>query len=285
MMNRARLSLSLIMLCLVAAGCSEAAAPEQAEQVAAANPQQPSLAELADGDHRSEANKARNRYRHPVETLQWYGLEPDMTVVEIWPSGGWYAEIIAPYVADQGQYVAAVFNLDSALPFKETRAGRLQKRFADNPELYGQPRFVELSPPDSNKIGPPGSADMVLTFRNLHNWMSRGTTDAMFRSFYEVLKPGGILGVVEHRANTDEPQDPKAESGYVRQDYTIALAEKAGFELLDSTEINANPQDSADHPEGVWTLPPSLRLGEEDREKYLAIGESDRMTLKFVKPE
>ena len=138
---------------------------------------------------------------------------------------------------------------------------------------------------DRHDIAPPGSADLVVTFRNIHNWMARGEAEAAFRSFYKALKPGGVLGVEEHRGRTDQPQDPAAKSGYVRQDYAIALAEGAGFKFVASSEVNANPKDTKDYPAGVWTLPPTLRLGDRDRAKYEAIGESDRFVLKFVKPD
>jgi len=243
-----------------------------------------SLSELVNGDHRSEQNKDRNRYRHPVETLQWMGLKPDMTVVEVWPSGGWYAEIIAPYVADRGQYIAAVRDKSSWVPFRTTSAEALRKRMKENAELYGDPKFTELRTPAVTRIAEPGSVDMVLTFRNVHNWMADGNAPAYFDAFYEALKPGGILGVVQHRDDSVEmQQDPRAPSGYVKTQYVIDLAMTAGFEVIGESEINANPKDGHDHPEGVWTLPPALALGEERREKYLEIGESDRMTLKFVK--
>lgn len=243
------------------------------------------LATLATGEHRSPAHIERNRYRHPVATLEWLGLEPDMTVIEIWPSGGWYAEIIAPYVADRGQYYGAVGSLGNWWwPFGQSRGEQLRARMAADPDLYGSPKFTVLGGPGAT-IAPPGSADAVLSFRNVHNWMHEGEAPAFFDAFYRALRPGGLLGVVEHRADSDAPQDPRAQSGYVREDYVIRLAEGAGFEFVAASEINANPADDHDHPGGVWTLPPSLTLGERDRDKYLAIGESDRMTLKFRKPK
>jgi len=150
--------------------------------------------------------------------------------------------------------------------------------------LYGKVKITVLAPPDKTAIAPAGSADMVLTFRNIHNWMAAGTADQVFAAMFAALKPGGVLGVVEHRGNPAVPQDPKAKSGYVNQDYAIRLAEKAGFKFVEGSEINANPRDTKDHPKGVWTLPPTFALEDEDRAKYLAIGESDRFTLKFVKP-
>lgn len=226
------------------------------------------------GSQRSDAEKARDQYRHPLETLTWFGVKDDMTVVEIWPGGGWYTAILAPFLKDKGQYYAAVF--ENAQPLKD--------KLAANPELYSKVTLTELIPPTKTDIAPAGSADMVLTFRNVHNWMGRGYAKEAFKAMYQALKPGGILGIVEHRGNPAVPQDPKAASGYVNEDYVIKLAEGAGFQLVGRTEVNANPKDTKDYPQGVWTLPPVLRLKEVDREKYVAIGESDRMTLKFVKP-
>jgi predicted methyltransferase len=226
------------------------------------------------GSQRTEAEKARDQYRHPLETLTWFGIKDDMTVVEIWPGGGWYTAILAPVLKDKGLYYGAVF--ENAQPLKD--------KLAANPELYGKVTLTELIPPAKTDIAPAGSADMVLTFRNVHNWMGRGFAEEVFKAMYQALKPGGILGVVEHRGNPAVPQDPKAASGYVNEDYVIKLAEGAGFQLVGRTEINANPKDTKDYPQGVWTLPPVLRLKDVDREKYVAIGESDRMTLKFVKP-
>lgn len=242
------------------------------------------LERIAAGEHRPAANKARDAYRHPIETLQWFGLRDDMTVVEISPGGGWYTEIIAPFVKGGGKYYAAGFDPESSVDFFRRGAQRFKKKLEAEPELYGEVVTTVLAPPDRLEIAPPGSADLVLTFRNVHNWMAAGTADDIFAAMYRALKPGGVLGVVEHRADPDQPLDHKAESGYVAEKQVIAFAQKAGFEFADRSEINANAKDTKDHPEGVWTLPPTLRLGAQDRERYLAIGESDRMTLKFVKP-
>jgi predicted methyltransferase len=236
------------------------------------------LRALADGAHRSPENRARNVYRHPVETLEFFGLKPNQTVVEVFPgTGGWYTEILAPYLREQDP--APGPSRDYMLKGIAAFADKLKAR----PDLYDRVKVTELGPA-RQEIAPDGSADLVLTFRNTHNWMMGGYADKAFVSFYRALKPGGVLGVVEHRGRTDQPQDPKAQSGYVREDTVIALAKAAGFVLDAKSEINANPRDTKDYPQGVWTLPPSLRLGEVDREKYLAIGESDRMTLRFVKP-
>lgn len=244
----------------------------------------PALQAAIDGDHRSAENKARDVYRHPAETLTWLGVEPDMTVVEIWPSRGWYTEILAPYLRDSGTLYLAGFDRASDRDYVKKLLKILDDKLAAAPEVYGTPVTTELAPPDKVEIAPAGSADMVLTFRNVHNWMTAGTADAVFAAMYAALKPGGVLGVVEHRGDPDVEQDPQAKSGYVTEAATVRMAEKAGFALVDSTEINANPKDTRDHSSGVWTLPPVLRLGDQDREKYLAIGESDRMTLKFRKP-
>ena len=243
------------------------------------------LKDILNGDHRTPEYKARDQYRHPVETLTFFGIQPDMTVVEITPGGGWYTEILAPLLKDHGTLYEAGADPDSSSRNARRAAARFKEKMDSNKAVYGNVKLTVLAPPDKTAIAPPGSADMVLTFRNIHNWMNDGYADDVFNAMYKALKPGGILGVVEHRGNPDIPQDPQARSGYVNQDYAIRLAEKAGFKLVASSEINANPKDTKDHPKGVWTLPPSLRLKDQDRDKYLSIGESDRFTLKFVKPE
>jgi predicted methyltransferase len=236
------------------------------------------------GDHRAEANRARDKYRHPKESLLFFGLRPDMVVAEISPGRGWYTEILAPVLHDRGQYYAAV----SAVTEKTPEA--LRKNDADYramlaaaPDLYGNVKLSVISPA-SRQVAPPGTADLVLTFRNVHNWAKAGTADAMFKAFHDALKSGGTLGVVEHRAKPDASFQQQIDSGYMIETYVIETAQKAGFKLVNKSEINANPRDTKDYPGGVWTLPPTLRNGEENREIYLAIGESDRMTLKFVKP-
>ncbi|HUI20389.1 MAG TPA: methyltransferase [Methylocella sp.] len=244
--------------------------------LAAAQTPDPALAALVDGPQRSEANKVRDRYRHPLEVLTFFGVKPDSNVVEIIPAkAGYWTEVLAPYLNDHGRYTAS--------GDRERDIAPLKARMAASPELYGKTIITEFNGGDQ-EIAPPGSADFVLTFRNIHDWMRDGTAEAAFRAFYKALKPGGILGLEDHRGRPDQPQDPQAKSGYVRQDYVIALAEKAGFKLAGSSEINANPKDTKDYPEGVWTLPPTYRLKDQDREKYAAIGESDRFVLKFVKP-
>lgn len=239
-------------------------------------------------DTRRDGNIPRDVYRNPKETLLFFGMKPEMTVVEIWPGGGWYTEIIAPFLKGHGTYYGAHFD-----PLSENRRyidalERFQSRFENHPEKFGHVVVSAFNPPEELLIAPEGSADMVLTFRNLHNWMRKGEDNmkAVSQAFFKALKPGGILGVVEHRVRpVDGEKTPDRHEGYVSQDYAIRLFETAGFVFEESSEINANPKDSTRHPKGVWTLPPSLRLGEQDREKYLAIGESDRMTLRFRKPE
>ena len=257
----------------------------QAVQAAAGHGEEaPAFATILAGDHRTAENKARDVYRHPVETLGFFGLKPDTTVVEIWPGGGWYTEIIAPYVRDKGKYIAAGFDPDSEIEFIRQAAARYQAKLAEHPELYDQVEPAVLMPPDKLDFVPPESVDLILTFRSIHNWMPRGNQDAMAAAMYKALKPGGVLGVVEHRGIPAVPQDLEAKTGYINQEFAIEIFEKAGFVLNGSSEINANPADTKDHPEGVWTLPPTLRLKEQGRETYLGIGESDRFTLRFIKP-
>jgi predicted methyltransferase len=265
---------AVVVLASVAWGAPAGAADDAAAELGA----------LVAGPQRSAANRVRDPYRHPAETLAFFGVRPNMTVVEIWPGGSvWWTEILAPYLRDAGKYYAA--GQEASLTSEEAVHNRelFAEKMAANPALYGKVIVTEFAG-DRHAIAPPGTADMVLTFRNVHNWMADGSADASFRAFYKALKPGGILGIEEHRGNPKQPQDPLAKSGYVREDTTIALAKKAGFKLLGKSEINANPKDTKDYSAGVWTLPPSYRLKDQDRAKYEAIGESDRYTMKFVKP-
>ena len=239
-----------------------------------------------DGSHRAPGNVVRNPYRHPRETLTFFRLKPSMTVVEIWPSGGWYTEILAPVLRDRGKYYAAGFALTAKRTpeWRKKMQREFQSKLAVRPDLYDRVVVTELSIPERADMAPAGSADMVLTFRNIHNWMKGDYASGMFEAMFDALKPGGVLGVVEHRAKKGTSRDQMVESGYVTEAHVKKLAEGAGFRFVDGSEVNANPKDTADHPVGVWTLPPTLRLGEKDRAKYLAIGESDRMTLRFTKP-
>lgn len=247
--------------------------------LAATAPQIPaSITSAVAASTRSPANVARDRYRHPAETLAFFGIRPTDTVVEAWPAGGWYTEILAPMTAKSGVYYAAG-------PWPTGLDG-VRKLQAANGSAHGKIRLAAFPATPGVPTVPAGSADVVLTFRNVHNWRFGGQdrAQAMFAEMYRMLKPGGTLGVVEHRL--PEARDAAAEekSGYMKTSSVIAFATSAGFRLVDRSEINANPKDTADWPEGVWTLPPSYRLKDVDRAKYAAIGESDRMTLKFVKP-
>jgi len=220
---------------------------------------------------------ARDAVRHPAEELAFFGLRPNASVVEIWPGGGYWTEILAPYLNAHGTFIAA-------LPpdGEEHEAAKFKAKFAGKPGY--ESLHIIAAAHETDDVAPPASADFVLTFRNVHNWMYDGSADQVFASFYKALKPGGILGVEEHRGLDTIPQDPKAENGYVRQDYVIAMAKRAGFELVASSEIDANPRDTKVYPKGVWTLPPTFELGSVDHAKYAAIGEADNMVLKFRKP-
>ena len=234
---------------------------------------------------RKPSEMARDTYRHPQETLSFFQIEADQTVVEIWPGGGWYTAILAPMLKDKGQLIAAHFPADSDVGyFKRSRAA-FDERFIKQSELYGDITVSVLAPPVLVELAEPGTADRVLTFRNVHNWMNREQEQTVFNAAYAALKPGGILGVAEHRAPESFTREQMIRSGYVSQEYVIALAKTAGFHLLGTSEINANPNDTKDYPYGVWSLPPTLRGGDDNREAMLAIGESDRMTVKFIKPE
>jgi len=243
------------------------------------------------GSHRSDANKARDRYRHPKETLAFFGFRPEMTVVEIWPGGGWYTEVLAPVLRERGTLYVAQYGSKPPFPYQQREMDTLAAKMRANPDLYRAvtPTALNLLT-NELAIAPPGSADLVLTFRNVHNWFEEGygppnAAELAFKAMFTALKPGGMLGVVDHRWPDPATEDPRAKSGYVSERRVIALAEAAGFELAGRSDVNRNPLDTHDYPEGVWTLPPDLALGERDRDKYLAIGESDRFTLKFVKPD
>jgi predicted methyltransferase len=235
------------------------------------------------GDQRTEVERARDPYRHPKATLLFFGIRPEMSVLEVWPEPGWYTEVLAPLLRDKGHYYAGVIQADPASPYITHRLEAFREKLAARPDIYGRVTVVTF-PLDGSDAVPPGTLDMVLTFRNIHNWMARGAADKAFATMYRALKPGGVLGVTEHRGNPALPQDPHAKSGYVNEDYAIKLIEAQGFKLVATSEVNANPKDTKDYPQGVWTLPPTYRLGDKDRDKYAAIGESDRFTLKFVKP-
>jgi predicted methyltransferase len=270
---------SLTLLLLMLAFFALASLIARAEQTPA---QDHRLEEIVTGDHRSQENKARDQFRNPLKTLTFFGIRSDMTVVEVYPGRGWYTEILAPYLKGSGTYYAAEHPGDPSYEAVQRSLEAFDQKMKAMPELYGEVQRTKLT--KDGDIAPPDSADLVVTFRNVHSWMGSGTENEAFAAMFRALKPGGVLGLVQHRADPKVPQDPRAGSGYVNEDYVIELAKKAGFELAKKSEINANPKDTKDYPKGVWTLPPSLRLGDEDRAKYLEIGESDRMTLKFMKP-
>ena len=239
--------------------------------------------------HRSEANRARDVYRNPQQTLVFFDVLPHQTVIEVTPGGGWYTEVLAPYLRTNGMLIAQVFDPTSgsnerAREYYTRSNAEYRAKLAAAPYLYDRVRVIE-SPINAPVLGAPASVDRVVTFRNVHNWTAAGTDAAMFKAFFDVLKPHGVLGVEEHRAAAGTDPAVGAKSGYIAESYVIKLATDAGFELTERSEINANPKDTRDYKKGVWTLPPVLRVPEgEDKAKYLAIGESDRMTLKFVKP-
>lgn len=228
-------------------------------------------AQVLAGPWRAPANAARDVYRHPQQTLSFFGLQADQAVLEITPGNGWYSELLAPLLHDHGQYIAAV-----------SAPGGLAQRFKDDPARFGNARLLRFDP-SAPVFGAPASVDRVLTFRNVHNWVIANNAPAYFAAFYAVLKPGGVLGVVDHRGPPGEPDAAIEQSGYLPSEYVIHLAEAAGFTLEGQSEVNANPKDTKDYPAGVWALPPTYKLGEQDRAKYAAIGESDRFTLRFVK--
>lgn len=266
----AGLSLALLLLAACAAPSTRQETTEDLTRILA-------------GSQRPEEDRARDAYRHPKQTLLFFGIRPEMRVLEVWPEPGWYTEILAPLLRDKGKYYAAVIAADPASPYNTKRLAAYRGELAAQPALYDRVQVVSL-PTDGGDVLPAGSLDMVVTFRNLHNWMAEGMASQVIATLYKALKPGGVLGIVEHRGNPAVPQDPKAKSGYVNEEYAIRLIEAQGFRLVAKSQVNSNPRDTKDYEQGVWTLPPSYRLGDKDHDKYAAIGESDRMTLRFVKP-
>ena len=273
------------------AGCGEKTeAPKAASEKAEPMSDSARLAAVLAGEHRTEEERARDAFRHPTDTLMFFGMKPDMTVVEIYPGGGWYTQVIAPYLkTGGGKLYGASFAPDGANERTLAANATFQATYGDHPEIYGEVELTSLG--EGHHIAPEGSADMVVTFRNIHSFMGRDMAEFAFAEFFRALKPGGVLGIVEHRADGSElPHD--GSSGYVYTDDVKAMAAAAGFEFDRSSEINANPADTKDHPFGVWTLPPVRRSSEVrgqenpgfDRAKYDAIGESDRFTIIFRKP-
>ncbi|WP_198411392.1 class I SAM-dependent methyltransferase [Marinimicrobium alkaliphilum] len=277
-----------LLLCttalMIGCGPGDTDTPLEPQAEAAAPFTAAALQTMVDGEHRAAANRDRDRYRNPVSTLQFFDIHPEHHVIEINPGGGWYAEILAPLLHEHGRYTAAI--IDPDLPDMPAYVPRLAEMInqllAQDEALYGEAHIHRYNPAEP-VLGETNSADRVLTFRNVHGWINGGQAEGMFAAFYDVLKPGGVLGVVQHRAEDGADYRETAQSGYVPESAVIALAEAAGFRLDERSDINANPNDTRDHPRGVWTLPPSLALGDENRERYMEIGESDRMTLRFVK--
>ncbi len=242
------------------------------------------LEAAVNSDFRPAADKARDPYRHPLQTLTFFGLKPNMTVVELWPFGGWYTEILAPYLHDHGTLYAAAMDPDSTDPEDKQYNSELTAMLAAHPEVYGKVQVTVLAP-HKMQIAPDGTADLVVTFRNIHNWVWAGIEKDVLAAAFRALKPGGILGVEEHR-NNDPNFVPKTPGqAYVGEQYAIDLIQSAGFRLAGQTNVNRNPKDTKDYPKGVWTLPPTYAEGDKDRARYTAIGESDRFTLKFIKPK
>jgi predicted methyltransferase len=241
------------------------------------------LTTILAGDQRTPEERARDVYRHPKETLLFFGIRPEMRVLEVWPEPGWYTKVLAPLVREKGKYYAAVIPAEPANKHITQRLDDYRATLAARADLYDHVSVVNF-PADGADAVPPGSVDMVVSFRNIHNWMAADDASQAFATMYKALKKGGLLGVVEHRGNPTLPQDLHAKSGYVNEDYAIHLIEAAGFRLVAKSEVNANPKDTKDYEQGVWTLPPTYRLGAKDHDKYAAIGESDRFTLLFVKP-
>lgn len=244
------------------------------------------LQQAVDAPSRRPQNRDRDMYRNPQETLEFFGIEPEMTVVEVWPGAGWYSEIIAPFLAAEGTFYAAHFPEDTDSDFYRTARGNYLD-FLNTSNVYANVQVTEFDPGNAHDIAPEGSADMVLTFRNLHNWYMRDGEEGLEQAmdaFYQALRPGGVLGVVDHRLPEDRDDEEAETSGYIKQSWVVEAAERAGFELEDESDINANPDDTADHDDGVWALMPTLRGGDPDG-SLMEVGESDRFTLKFRKPE
>lgn len=246
---------------------------------------QEQIRQAVGSSQRSISNVMRDAGRNPEQTLGFFAVEPGHTVVEIWPGAGWYTEILAPLLREQGTYIAAHFDPQSPVAFFRSSRAAFEEKLARSPEVYDRVQLSVLNYDPQTPIAPAQSADRVLTFRNVHNWLSEGREEAAlaFRKMYAALKPGGMLGLVEHRARIGTDLETMIRTGYVTEQLVVELAEEAGFELVARSPVNQNPQDTTDHPEGVWTLPPTLRLGDENRAQYLAIGESDRMTLLFIR--
>ena len=274
----------LIASCVLVAACGGAkpatdttTAANAAQTAATASSSSAAIAAAVAAPTRTPANVARDAARHPEATLDFFGVTPSQTVVELWPGKGWYTEILAPLLREQGKLIAVSPTGNYLQPYKDF--------LASNPAVYDRVQLVEVTPPAELTFAPDGTADAVLTFRNVHGWVENGYADQVFAAAFRALKPGGVLGIEEHRAAPGTPAEASAKTGYISEDAAIAYANKAGFVLDTRSEVNANPKDTKDYANGVWALPPSLKGGDVDKDKYTAIGESDRMTLRFRKPQ
>lgn len=285
--GRSRLAAWLIspVLGVILAGCATAPTAEELAVLEEDSPAKRTENKIRDalmGKHRSKKDKDRGPHRHPLITLTFFGLEDSMNVIELQPGWGWYTDVLAPVLRERGKLTVTVPDPGGdpeSYGLRQARA--LDEKKARHPEIFDKVETVVVEPPGKLTLGPPGSADMVLGLRCLHTWMEGGYAEAMLAEIFKVLRAGGTFGVEGHRADPGKT-DPR--TGYVAEDDAIKLIEKAGFKLDAKSNANANPRDTKDHPEGVWTLPPTLALGDTDRDKYLAIGESDRFTLRFKKP-
>jgi len=273
---------ALLVWVLIIGGCGSIE-PTRSVKPNPVAPISAAMQEALGGVHRQADHAERDRFRHPAATLAFMGIEPNMNVVEISPGGGWYTDILAPYL--EGTLYAAHANPVNARPYVLRQRQGFVDQSTAYPAVYEGVKLVTFDPAEGQLDVPNVSLDAVLTFRNVHSWVNSDSESAAFELFYQALVPGGVLGVVEHRGASDMTREATKKSGYMSQQYVMDLARRAGFVFQASSEVNANPLDSADHPRGVWSLPPSLAQGDEDRQRYLSIGESDRMTLRFVKPD
>jgi predicted methyltransferase len=273
------LAQAIVAACLLAGAALIASCVTTSGRETTAN----ALDGILGGNQRTPADRARDGYRHPKETLLFFGIRGNTRVLQVWPESGWYTKIIAPLVRARGEYFAGVIAPDPGSRFLTARLAGYRRLLASRPDLYGKVKVVTF-PVNGSDAVPPGSVDLALSFRDLHEWMAMGDAQEALASIYRALAPGGVFGVVDNRGDPAVPQDPRAKNGYVRQDYAIRLIEAAGFRLVATSEMNANPNDTKNYPCGVWALPPDYRLGNVNRAQYEAIGESDRFTLKFVKP-